>query len=230
MPSSQFSDRIEAGTWAIAAAITGGSLLLKMDPIIGRKIMVPTLEMLQQAGVNVEWKHNGLEVQRLGQINPVDITTGPFPDFPTDLLPQWTTFMTLANGSSTLIDTIYDDRFKHVTHLKKMGAKFTTISDSKNNREYYQVHGNAGNAKLNGCDVTATDLRAGAALILAGLAAEGTTVVKEFQHVLRGYENIKEKLRCWGVQFHNLPPTRPGFYGGNRSQVGRMSQFRRADR
>jgi UDP-N-acetylglucosamine 1-carboxyvinyltransferase len=173
--------------------------------------MVPTFEMVQQAGVNVEWKHDGLEVQRLGQVNPVNITTGPFPQFPTDLLPLWVTFMTLANGPSTLIDTIYDNRFKHVTYLQRMGAQFTTLI-SENNREYYQVHGNA---RLRGCHVTATDLRAGAALILAGLAAEGTTVVKEFQHVLRGYESIEEKLRCWGVQFHNLPQTRPGHHGGN---------------
>ena len=177
-----------------------------MDPEIGSEIMVPTLQMLEQAGVRVRWKRDGLEVQRLGQVNPVNITTGPFPQFPTDLLPLWVTFMTLANGPSTLIDTIYDNRFTHVTHLEKMGAQFTKISDRK-----YQVHGNA---RLIGSRVTATDLRAGAALILAGLAAEGTTVVKEFQHVLRGYEDIKVKLRCWGVQFHNLLQVRTGFAGG----------------
>ncbi len=193
-----------------------------MDPVIGRKIMVTTLQMLEQAGVCVRWKRDGLEVQRLDQVKPVNITTGPFPQFPTDLLPLWVTFMTQANGPSTLIDTIYDNRFKHVTQLEEMGAQFTKISDRK-----YQVHGNA---SLTGKRVTATDLRAGAALILAGLAADGTTVVKEFQHVLRGYENIKVKLRCWGVQFHNLPQVGTGFAGGNRSQVRQVSQFRRADR
>ena len=202
-----FSDRIEAGTWAIAAAMTGGRLVLEMDPKSGKKIMVPVLEMLKQAGVSLHWRHDGLEVQRHGQIHPVSVTTGPFPQFPTDLLPQWVTFMTLANGPSILEDTIYDSRFNHVEHLQKMGAKFTKFSDKR-----YQVHGNA---KLRGTRVEATDLRAGAALILAALVAEGTTVVKQFQHVLRGYEDIKGKLGCWSVQFGKLPQTRPGFHGGN---------------
>ena len=178
-----------------------------MDTEIGKIIMVPLIEKLREAGVRVQWKRDGLEVQRSGQINPVDITTGPFPDFPTDLLPQWTTFMTLANGSSKLKDEIYDNRFSHVPHLENMGAQFTKFSDKE-----YKVHGRA---RLRGCHVTATDLRAGAALILAGLAAEGTTVVKEFQHVLRGYENIEEKLRRWNAQVRDLPPTRPGHHGGN---------------
>ena len=200
-------DRIEAGTWAIAAAMTRGKLLLKMDPGTGKTIMVPVLQMLEKAGVSLQWRHDGLEVQRHGQINPVNVTTGPFPQFPTDLLPQWVTFMTQANGPSMLEDTIYDSRFNHVQHLEQMGAKFTRFSGRK-----YQVHGNA---KLRGTRVVATDLRAGAALILAALVAEGTTVVKEFQHVPRGYENIKGKLGCWSVQFSNLPQARPGFHGGN---------------
>jgi UDP-N-acetylglucosamine 1-carboxyvinyltransferase len=180
-----------------------------MDPRIGRNIMVPVIETLEQAGVHVEWKLNGFEVQRSGPIKPVSITAGAFPAFPTDLLPQWVTFMTLANGPSDLRDTIWNNRFSHVPHLERMGATFTRLPDGG-----YRVHGNA---RLSGNRVDATDLRAGVALILAGLAAEGTTVVRQFQHVLRGYENIKEKLRCWGVQFQNLPQTRPGFHGGNRS-------------
>ncbi|CAB4002599.1 UDP-N-acetylglucosamine 1-carboxyvinyltransferase [Paramuricea clavata] len=200
-------DRIEAGTWAIGAAITGGSLLLKMNPEIGQKIMVPVLQMLQKAGVHVQWTHNGLQVQRRGQIKPVSITTGPFPEFPTDLLPQWVTFMTQANGRSRLKDTIYDNRFSHVLHLKTMGARFTRFS----NREY-EVHGNA---NLRGSRVEATDLRAGAALVLAALVADGSTKIKEFEHVLRGYEDIKGKLRRWGVTFQDLPPSREGFYGSN---------------
>jgi UDP-N-acetylglucosamine 1-carboxyvinyltransferase len=186
-----------------------------MNPEIGKKIMVLTLEMLQEAGVDVKWRRNGLEVQRraLEEIKPVSITTGPFPAFPTDLLPQWVTFMTQANGRSRLKDTIYNNRFSHVPHLESMGASFTRFSDRE-----YEVHGNA---NLRGSRVEATDLRAGVALILAGLAAKGTggTVVREFHHVLRGYEKIKEKLGCWNVQFQNLPQTRQGFHGGNRSQV-----------
>ena len=204
-----FSDRIEAGTWAIAAAMTGGRLVLEMDPRSGKKIMVPILEMLKKAGVTLQWRHDGLEVQRHGQIHPVSVTTGPFPKFPTDLLPQWVTFMTQANGDSILKDTIYDSRFNHVEHLKNMGAKITPFPDGR-----HQVHGNP-NRRLQGAHVVATDLRAGAALILAGLVAEGPTVVKQFHHVLRGYENIREKLGRWNVQFQNLPQTRPGFHGGN---------------
>lgn len=184
-------DRIEAGTYAIAAAMTGGTLLLKMDPSVGRGIMATVLEKLRQAGVSVGWKDDGLEVQRAmnAKIRPVDVTTGAFPGFPTDLLPQWVTLMTLASGPSIIQDTIYNNRFSHIQYLKEMGATFTRISDSR-----YRVHGGA---HLRGTRVKATDLRAGAALVLAGLAAAGTTVVEEFQHVLRGYENIKEKLKCW---------------------------------
>ena len=184
-------DRIEAGTYAIAAAITGGTLLLKMDPSVGRAIMANVLEKLRQAGVSVSWKDDGFEIQRVmnAKIRPVNVTTGAFPGFPTDLLPQWVTLMTLASGPSIIEDTIYNNRFSHVQYLKEMGATFTRISDTR-----YQVHGGA---HLRGTRVKATDLRAGAALILAGLAAEGTTMVKEFQHVLRGYEYIKEKLNCW---------------------------------
>ncbi len=138
---------------------------------------------------------------------PVNITTGPFPQFPTDLLPQWVTFMTQANGPSILTDTIYDNRFKHVTHLEEMGARITKISDRK-----YQVRGNA---SLTAKRVEATDLRAGAALVLAALVANGSTKIKEFQHVLRGYEDIRGKLlECWSATIEDVPEARGGFYGG----------------
>jgi UDP-N-acetylglucosamine 1-carboxyvinyltransferase len=192
--------------------MTGGELLLKMDREIGEKIMMPVFKKLQQAGVSLSWTPEGLEVQRdrHDQIKPVNVTAEPFPGFPTDLLPQWVTFMTLANGPSILHDTIYDNRFQHVPHLVKMGAEISIRRDKK-----YKVHGKA---KLRGTRVVATDLRAGAALILAALVAEGHTVIKEFQHVLRGYENIKEKLsHGWSVRFTSLPQTRPGLDGGNRS-------------
>ena len=185
---------------------------MKMQRKIGEtEIMTPVTEKLEKAGVQLKWQRNGLEVQRLGPIRPVDIITGPFPSFPTDLLPLWVVLMTKANGPSILEDSIYDNRFKHIPELKKMGATFTKFSDRK-----YQVHGNA---TLKGARVIATDLRAAAALILAALVAGGTTVVKEFQHVLRGYENIKEKLKTnWGVQFRALPQSRPGFHGGKCTQ------------
>ena len=201
-------DRIEAGTWAIAAAMTGGSLTLKMNPGVGRKIMIPVVEKLREAGVRVQWQGDGLKVERQSyeSISPVNITTGPYPDFPTDLLPLWVVFMTQASGPSILKDTIYDNRFQVVEELEKMGARFTKFSDSE-----HKVHGRA---NLSGARVVAKDLRAGAALVLAALVAEGSTVVKEFQHVLRGYDNIKEKLKCWRVNHKDLPQTRPGHHGG----------------
>ena len=179
-----------------------------MDPEIGSEIMVPTFQMLQQAGVHVQWKRDGLEVQRSRsrKIKPVNITTGPFPQFPTDLLPLWVTFMTQANGPSKLKDTIYDNRFSHVPYLEEMGGEFTRIS----NREY-QVRGKA---SLTAKRVEATDLRAGAALVLAALVAYGSTKIKEFQHVLRGYEDIRGKLRCWSATIEDVPEIREGFYGG----------------
>ncbi|XP_028396113.1 uncharacterized protein LOC114520101 isoform X1 [Dendronephthya gigantea] len=218
-------DRIEAGTWAIAAAMTGGSLTLLMDPEIGKKIMVPVLEMLPKAGVSLQWRRDGLEVQRLGPIQPVDIITGSFPQFPTDLLPQWVTFMTHANGTSIIEETIYDNRFSHIPQLVDMGASFTYISNKK-----YKVHGIKevhGEATLRGALVEASDLRAGAALILAALTAKGTTKVVNFHHVLRGYENVKEKLRgSWRVRLDDLQQTRPGFHGGSPTEV-RQSHHRR---
>lgn len=203
-----FSDRIEAGTWAIAAAVKGGSLLLKMDVQKGQKIMHPIVEKLKSAGMKVEWQNDGLKVQRQGELKPVDVTTGPFPEFPTDLLPQWVTLMTLANGRSILKDTIWNKRFNHVKYLKEMGAKIEQVSD-----EEYHVYGKS---RLRGTRVEAPDLRAGVALILAGLAAEGSTVVRGFHHVNRGYDNIVKKLITYcGVDVQVLPQTRPGFHGGN---------------
>ena len=212
-----YPDRIEAGTWAIAAAMTGGSLLLVMDPEIGKRIMVPVLQKLQQAGVTLQWRRNGLEVQRYGQIRPVNVTTGPFPQFPTDLLPLWVTFMTQANGPSILEDTIYDNRFKLVEYLAKMGAEFTRFSDGK-----YKVHGNA---TLVGARVVATDLRAGAALVLAALVASPSTKIRDFQHVLRGYEHIRGKLKCWKVTIDDLPETPDGVDGGGNDEPWTCTLF-----
>lgn len=198
-------DRIEAGTYAIAAAIAGGQLLLKMDPSIGEKILDLVIEKLRDAGVQVIPRHDGLLIKRSDSISPVSITTGPYPEFPTDLLPQWVSFMTQAQGTSRIEDTIYDGRFNHVPDLIQMGADI-----SQESVNICHVHGKN---TLRGKRVKASDLRAGVALIIAAMAAEGTTVVKKFEHVLRGYENIKEKLKQCGAKVEELAPTRSGHYG-----------------
>ena len=200
-------DRIEAGSYAIAAAISGGPLLLKMDPNVGEIILSIVVKALEDAGVEATWKRNGLLVKRIsGEINAVHITTGPYPKFPTDLLPQWVTFMTQAQGESQIKDTIYDNRFKHVKYLKEMGASLTKKSD-----RIYIVHGPT---KLEGKHVKAEDLRGGFALILAGMAAaKGTTVLKNFKEVQRGYGSVKEKLVQCGAKLEELAATPPGHYG-----------------
>ena len=200
-------DRIEAGSYAIAAAISGGQLLLEMDPEVGKKILFIVVQTLKDAGVEATWEKKGLLVKRSGEINAVEfgIKTGPYPEFPTDLLPQWVTFMTQAQGRSQIEDTIYDDRFKHVKYLEKMGASLTKISD-----RIYIVNGPT---KLEGKHVRAEDLRGGFALILAGMAAKGTTVVKNFEEVQRGYGSVKEKLVQCGANLEELAATTPGYYG-----------------
>ena len=200
-------DRIEAGSYAIAAAISGGPLLLKMDPNVGEIILSIVVKALEDAGVEATWKRNGLLVKRIsGEINAVHITTGPYPKFPTDLLPQWVTFMTLAQGKSEIEDTIYDNRFKHVKYLKEMGASLTKKSDG-----IYIV---SGPTKLEGKRVKAEDLRGGFALILAGMAAaKGTTVLKNVEEVQRGYGSVKEKLVQCGAELEELAATPPGHYG-----------------
>ena len=202
-------DRIEAGSYAIACAISRGPVLLKMDEKMERnkEMLSVVVETLQHAGVQAKWMENGLQIKREGEILPVNVTSGPYPQFPTDLLPQWVTFMTLAHGKSEIEDTIYDNRFRYVTELQKLGAKLT-LSESKT------VCRVEGKAVLVGTCVNANDLRAGFALILAGMATtDGTTRVKGFRLVQRGYENIEEKLKQCGAKLFDVRETPGGFYG-----------------
>ena len=202
-------DRIEAGSYAIAAAISGGPLLLKMPRQSAEEMLSTVVQKLRQAGVQATWQDDGLLVQRtrMMKIKPINITTGPYPKFPTDLLPQWATLMTQAQGPSRIEDTIYNNRFEHLNELRDVSGRalFTKESDT-----VYNINGGA---KLQGRRVKAKDLRGGFALILAGMASEGSTVVKDFNHVLRGYENIKEKLKQCGAKLEELRPTPQGHYG-----------------
>ena len=182
------SDRIEAGTYAMAAAITNGDIEL-----IGvRAEQLPTVtNALTDAGMKIEPTAEGLRVRRMsGAMQGVDITTKPFPGFPTDLQAQVMTLMCVADGASMITETIFENRFMHVPELVRMGADITVHNASA------MIRGVPG---LKGAPVMATDLRASVSLVLAGLAAEGETIINRLYHLDRGYERLEEKLGACGA-------------------------------
>lgn len=187
------ADRIEAGTFAMAAALTGGKLRL-----LGARLdHIPTVaSLLEQAGVKVENKEDSLVITApMGRLQGVDAMTEPFPGFATDLQAQWMALMSLAEGASMITETIWENRFMHVPELCRMGANIT-------------VHGSSalvrGTTKLKGAPVMATDLRASVSLVLAGLVAEGETVISRVYHLDRGYERVEEKLRACGADIQRV--------------------------
>jgi len=180
-------DRIEAGSYACAAIITGGSLEL----VGARKETMPSiLSGLTDAGGIVEEVPGGIKVSADGSIRPLSISTAPYPAFPTDMQAQFMSMLTLAQGTSLLTETIFENRYMHVPELSRMGADV-------------EVRGRAaivrGVEKLHGAPVMATDLRASMSLVLAGLAAEGETQVGRVYHLDRGYERLEEKLQAVGA-------------------------------
>jgi len=181
-------DRLQAGTYAIAAAITGGDVLVKHA--VGDH-MRPLLSKLSEAGVEVTPEPNGLRVRRLGKIYPVDIKTMPHPGFPTDMQQPLTAMLTLADGVSIITETVYESRFRYTTELERMGADI---------RVEGQTAVVQGVERLTGAPVKCMDLRAGAAVVVAGLAAEGETMVTNLHHLDRGYENIVPNLQSLGAQ------------------------------
>lgn len=188
------SDRIELGTYMIAPAITGGDVEL----IGGRRSLVASLaDKMEQAGVEVSDTDAGLRVvHKGGRLKAVDVTTAPYPGFPTDLQAQFMAMMVFANGVSTLEETIFENRFMHAPELIRMGAQ---IDVSGNTAVVTGVDG------LRGAPVMATDLRASVSLILAGLAAEGETQVNRVYHLDRGYEHVVGKLRGVGANIERVP-------------------------
>jgi UDP-N-acetylglucosamine 1-carboxyvinyltransferase len=181
-------DRIEAGTFMVAAAITAGQLRLtncRLDDLMA------VADKLRGVGVTVEAADDGCVVSRSGPIMPADITTQPFPGFPTDLQAQFMALLALADGNSVVIEKIFPDRFMHVAELNRMAA---------NLRKEGPAVIIAGVKRLMAAPVMASDLRASAALILAGLAAYGTTTVQRVYHIDRGYERIEERLNCAGAK------------------------------
>ena len=181
-------DRIEAGTFMVAAAITGGDVLLKN---VLYEHLKPLVAKLKEAGVKIEQDVDQIRVVADGPLRAVDIKTLPYPGFPTDMQAQFMALMAVAEGSSVISETVFENRFMHVDELKRMGASIRVDG---------RIAMLDGVKKLTGCPVTATDLRAGAALVLAGLAAEGQTEIGSVYHIDRGYDRIVDKLRGLGAE------------------------------
>ena len=185
-------DRIEAGTYMIAAAMTGGDVIV--DNVLPEH-QKPLIAKLREAGAIVEEDIDKVRVIGNGTLKGVSVKTLPYPGFPTDMQAQIMAMMVVSEGKSKVTETVFENRFMHVEELNRMGAKITT-SDRSANIE--------GPAKLVGCDVRATDLRAGAAMILAGLVAEGETRIGDLHHIDRGYEDIVEKLKNLGADIERV--------------------------
>ena len=185
-------DRIEAGTYMIAAAMTGGDVVV--DNVLPEH-QKPLIAKLREAGAIVEEDIDKVRVIGNGTLKGVSVKTLPYPGFPTDMQAQIMAMMVVSEGKSKVTETVFENRFMHVEELNRMGATITT-SDRSANIE--------GPAKLVGCDVRATDLRAGAAMILAGLVAEGETRIGDLHHIDRGYEDIVEKLKNLGADIERV--------------------------
>jgi UDP-N-acetylglucosamine 1-carboxyvinyltransferase len=186
-------DRIETGTYAVAAAITGGDVELKGTALL---LIDSLAKMMRRSGVNIVETDGGLRVsRRSGRLTGIDVMTEPFPGFPTDMQAQVMALMTTARGAAMITETVFENRFMHVPELCRMGANIN-------------VHGTSaivrGVPQLSGAPVMATDLRASVSLVLAGLAAQGETVVNRVYHLDRGYEGLEDKLAACGADIERV--------------------------
>ncbi|MDJ0913199.1 MAG: UDP-N-acetylglucosamine 1-carboxyvinyltransferase [Desulfobacterales bacterium] len=180
-------DRIETGTFMVAAALTGGDItILDCEP----EHLGAVVHKLQSTGTTIDIQDQSMRVRGSGEIKSVDIKTLAYPGFPTDMQAQFMVLMSIASGTSVISETIFENRFIHVSELRRMGADITVSGNTATVR---------GVGKLSGAPVMATDLRASASLILAGLAAEGTTAVSRVYHLDRGYEKIEDKFSHLGA-------------------------------
>ena len=185
-------DRIETGTFLIAGAITGGKIKAKnCNP----EHLSAALEKLRETGCRISTSKNEIELDSPDGLQPRDVETHPYPLFPTDLQAQYMALMTQAEGASHIYENIFENRFMHVGELQRMGARI------KINGHVAEVRGKT---PLSGATIMATDLRASACLIIAGLVAEGTTIVQRVYHIDRGYEKIEEKLRGLGADIERI--------------------------
>ena len=185
-------DRIEAGTYMVGAAITNGDVYIENALTEHLK---PVVAKLKEAGVHIEEDVDGVRVRGTGPIRSVDIKTLPYPGFPTDMQAQMMALMTIATGTSVITETVFENRFMHVDELKRMGANI-------------KIDGRSavveGVSALQGCPVKATDLRAGAALVLAALAATGKTEIGYLHHIDRGYDKLVVKLQGLGADIARI--------------------------
>ena len=185
-------DQIEAGSYMVAAAATGGDVLVKN---VTPKHLEPITAKLRRAGVEVEEFDDAVRVRRTGDILPLKINTMPHPGFPTDMQPLMGVLLSVAKGTSTVTESVWDNRFRYVDELRKMGANVQVDG---------QVAVFEGVEKLSPAPLRASDLRAGAAMVVAALMADGTSEIEEIGHIERGYENIVEKLRGLGADIRKV--------------------------
>jgi UDP-N-acetylglucosamine 1-carboxyvinyltransferase len=186
-------DRIETGTYAMAVAMTGGDVLLQNAR---PELLQAALDVLAQAGATVTPTNEGIRVARNGAgLSPIEVTTAPFPGFPTDLQAQLMALMSRAKGTSHITETIFENRFMHVQELARLGARIHLDGDTA------RIDGVA---RLKGAPVMATDLRASVSLVIAGLAAEGETMVNRVYHLDRGFERLEEKLGACGAAIERI--------------------------
>jgi UDP-N-acetylglucosamine 1-carboxyvinyltransferase len=185
-------DRIEAGTFMVAAAITGGDVII--ENVVADHLK-PVIAKMREAGVEISEELSTIRVCGGDKVSAVDVKTLPYPGFPTDMQAQMSSLMSRSEGTSLIIESIFENRFMHISELKRMGANI-------------RIEGRSavieGNPKLTGAQVKATDLRAGAALVLAGLSAEGTTEIADIEHIDRGYVRIDEKLKALGANIQRI--------------------------
>ena len=187
------ADRIETGTYAMAVAMTGGDVMLENARA---ELLQEGLDVLAAAGLEYNETNRGLRVARNGgSLKPVDVTTQPFPGFPTDLQAQLMALMTRASGTSRITETIFENRFMHVQELVRFGARITLDGETATIE---------GVDKLKGAPVMATDLRASVSLVIAALAAEGETMVNRVYHLDRGFERLEDKLKACGADIERI--------------------------
>lgn len=190
---SVMPDRIEAATFLIAGAMTGGDVkVLDIDP----GVLESVLNKLEESGAHVTCDETGIRVLRRGKIRSVNVATNPFPGFPTDVQAQFMAYMCLGDSVSTVEENIFENRFRHVAELRRLGGDITVTGRAAVVK---------GVEKLSGAPVTATDLRASASLVLAGLVAESETIVRDIEHLDRGYERLEEKLNSLGASIMRMP-------------------------
>jgi UDP-N-acetylglucosamine 1-carboxyvinyltransferase len=185
-------DRIEAGTFLVAAAATRGSITVTNAPVAALDAVV---EKLRESGAAIEASASTLSIAMAGRPRSVSLRTAPYPAFPTDMQAQFLALNTIASGTALVTETIFENRFMHVQELRRLGARI----DIEGNTAV--VHGTE---RLAGATVMATDLRASASLVIAGLVAEGETVVDRIYHLDRGYERLEERLARLGARVRRI--------------------------